>query len=169
MARTTLYKKLSKREDFKKILKRINLVGDPIKYVRDSFNVGHQTAKRFLNEMNGVGASASVSVASESNTQVDMYLERFNQYVEEDPSTGIIIKIRNQLEDLSKPTLKCFFKRLYKVDVKLTDVKYDLVQGVAYQLQHKYYEKVYHRKMNEAVEKATKEAIRKCINFQQTT
>ena len=165
MARTTLYKKLSKREDFKKILKRINLVGDPLKYVRDSFNVGHQTAKRFINEMNGAG----VNVAPECNTLVDIHLERFNQYIEKDPSTSIIIKIRNELEDLSKSTLKCFFKRLYEVDVNLTNIKDDLVQGIAYQLQHKYYEKIYHRKITEAVEKATKEAIRKCINFQQTT
>ncbi len=165
MSRRSLYEKLSQREDFLKLTKKIKSLDNKKKYIQDTFNVSSSVADRFLLELHVDKSKLDVEVNTNNKDDIKAYA--FISQVESDmaksPSTSLFEGYDSKLDKFNIYVLSRIFSYLCGKEDKLRS-KNALVRSIKYLIQGKYYNVMLHRDMPSYIVDRMNKTVEVCLH-----
>ena len=155
MARISLYQKRKNDANFNEVLSTALALEKPIPFIMSTFDCTYQTALKFLKEAKPTFKEENSGVLATN------YIRRVEERIKNNPSFSTLLILRDDLNRFSMSTLKLIFKSYTEKD-SLTNLKSEIISGIAYSVQQKYYEKVYRKEISLKLFLKTQDLIKVC-------
>lgn len=169
MSRITLHEKLKRRADYAEIVKRVNKCPKPVKYVEDTFSVTYLTAKKFVDELNGITRPDTETIKADASAldkhKADIYLKKIDvqfNYDSAKPTFMTFSKVGDELEKFSVVTLTEIFKNLYGKEPTVI-YEFALIKAIKYIIQEKYYSQVFKKDIPSNIKILTESIVGECL------
>lgn len=168
MSRISLYQKLSKSPDFDKTLKKIKLVDDPKKYVKDTFLVSSSVAARFVEEMEirsvklSKGQKEEVKDLDIIKLRAFTELEALKKKINNEPGHRVLIEFGDRLEEFKPSVISEIFISLYGEQSKTRNLV-KLKRAIKYMIQKLYYKEVFKVDIPKIIEERVSGLISLCM------
>lgn len=166
MSRISLYEKLSRREDFKEILKRVKVSSNQLRYLKDNFLCTNQTASRFLDEMR----IHSVKSLKEGEPAEDIItlraqaeLSSFEDDIKYRNPTLSLVSFGERLEKFKPTLVYAIFKLLNNGVCASIKKKEILIRAIKYMLQVRFYNEMYKIDVPESVLQTKNGLVTLCV------